>query len=484
MNNSASISKLVKDFSKNPQNCEIPFNVGLLYADDGDYAGAFEWFSKAYSLNPKYSAAYFFSALSCICIDRYDKAADLWELFMKTERSPFDFYAEFKFPFSFDFEKLRRKSFSLCKNRRKLLPFDVPPVYLSALTHLFLGDAASAMEFFESLEGKPGLPRSLPVILSEVYLRNGMRERAISVLSDFCRDAPGFFPALFRLASLLLEDGKFDMAAKRFMDAFRAKQTPQILISAAEAFSGAGRRDLAVECLEGALMLDESRPEPYRELGRVSFELGDFLSCFLFMRRAEEMDPSSPDPAFYSAMSMCRWGDCAGAVPLFYRALDLGITDPSINLRLSEALERIGEFEEAAYQLLVFGNLSENPDSSLVARLAGLLSRAGLEEDAVMIERSFVEENPDSSDELLLPLAMRLLGSGDQEGAMELAERAAAKGSPFAVLLKGRIRGFDGLGAEVAAAAKSVSGGRGDRFASLLSPEEREGLLLDMVSSL
>lgn len=480
MSNSAAISKLIKDFSQNPSDSSVALKIGLLYADDGEYESSFDWFSKTYALEPKNSAAYYFSAIVNICMDRYDKAADLWELFMKTEKAPFDFWSSFRIPFAFDFERLKKKSFILCRNRRKLLPFDIPPVYLSALTHLFLGDMETAVGLFEELKDKKGLPKAFPVILSEVYTRSGRRDLALSVLSSFYAENPSFAAAPSRMASIYEDMGEFRKAASLYMEAFRIKQLPAFLVSAAGAFRLAGMEQEAVDCFEGVLYIDESRPEPFIEIAKDAFNKGDILSCWMIMLKAEKINPSLPDPVFWKARALAAWNDHGQAASLYYRAMELGCTEPDVNLLLSESLEMAGEYEEAAYQLLVYVNLHENEDPSLIARADRLLRLAGLDSEADCILIS--DEKPEVLSEALMKNALNLYRKGDFEGASALLEKAKDSGEPYLGVLCAllEMKGTGALGGGVKLDADAVRGLVGCK--SCFNADEREFMMISLLA--
>lgn len=437
LNNTAAINKFVKDFSREPSRADIAFTIGLLYMDDADYADAEDWFSKSYSLDPSYSVAYYFSAFANICLDRYERAADIWDLFMKTEKCPFDFHARMRLPFKFDFEKLKRKSFSLCKNRRNLLPNDLPPVYLSALTHLFAGDVEQALSLLESMLDKEPPFKTYYMLLSEIYSRRGDVDNAIRILSLLWAKHPDFMPVPLKLAYLYDKKNDYANSAVFALKAFGLKENAQSLLLAARAFIASGRNELALEFLEVALFLDENNEEIYAELGKVAFLQGDFLSSFLFMKKLSDINSSSPYAAFYKGRIFQEWGSFREAVYYYYASLDLGLIDPEVHRLLSDSLYEIGEYEEAAYQRLVFINLSSNVIPDDVRDLSVFLEKAELFAESAAIMEKHLEERPESFKLLYLRLALLYLRLGDKDRACLVLKQAAGAGisSPYSLLL-------------------------------------------------
>lgn len=392
MNNTLAINKLTNDFSKNPSKPELPFNIGLLYLDDNEFDMASAWFSKSSTIDPSFSKAYYFSAISNLLAEKFDKSISIWNLFIKSEKSPFDFYKQIKFPFSFDFEKVKARSFYVCKMRRNLLPLDTPPVYLSGLTHIFLGDMENGISFLESIANKNDLPKSYNMILSEVYSKNGKLDKATEILEKFCAENKNMAGAYLKLASLYMERGMFLDASKKYMQSFEIKESAKTLVLAYEALKKCGKEN--VNILEGILLLDENNAYAYREFSRQCINHGDLLSAFLFAKKSEELEKNCLETEFLLGQIFLLQKDYKTSANYLLKYTNSENCDPIAYKYLAESFAGLKEYGESAYRQTIYINKTESKNRDDIKTLAKYLEKAEMLDDSItVIEELEKEEN-------------------------------------------------------------------------------------------
>ena len=383
MNNTLAINKLTDNFAKDPSKPEIAFNIGLLYMEDNEFERAVTWFIKAYTINPSYSEAYFFSAISNLLAEKYDKSINTWNLFIKAEKSPFDFYKQIKFPFSFDFERIKRKSFYSCTMRRNLLPLDTPPVYLSALTHIFLGDMESGISFLESISEKTDIPKSYYMLLSQVYEKTGQTEKAIEILEKFCKENKNIAGAFTKLASLYMEKGLYEKAKDTYLHSFEIKESAKTLVSVHEALKKCGKENLNI--LEGILLIDENNAYAYRELGKQCLMHDDIFSAFLFAKKAEELEENNSDTELLFGQIFLSQKDYRTSASHLLRCINSENYEQIANKYLAEAFAGLEEYEESAYRQTIYINKTESKDRNDIKTLAKYLEKAEMFEDSIAV---------------------------------------------------------------------------------------------------
>ena len=383
MNNTLAINKLTNDFSKNPSNPEIPFKLGLLYLDDNEFEMASSWFSKSSKVNPSDSKSYYFTAISNLLAEKFDKSIDTWNLFIKSEKSPFNFYQQIKFPFTLDFEKIKARAFYVCKMRRNLLPLDTPPVYLSALTHIFLGDIENGISFLESIANKGDLPKTYHMILSEVYSKTGKLDKATEILEKFCNENKNIAGAYLKLASLYMERNMFTEASEKYLQSFEIKESSKTLVLAYEALKKCGKEN--VNILEGILLLDENNAYAYREFSRQCIKQNDLLSAFLFAKKSEELEQNNIETEFLLGQIFLLQKDYTTSANYLLKYIKSENCDPVAYKYLAEAFAGIEEYVESAYRQTVYINKTKNKNREDIKTLAKYLEKAEMLNDSITV---------------------------------------------------------------------------------------------------
>lgn len=392
MNNTLAINRLTDNFAKDPSKPELPFNIGLLYMDDNEFERAVNWFIKSYTIDPSYSQAYYFSAISNLLAEKYDKSINTWNLFIKSEKSPFDFYKQIKFPFSFDFDKIKRKAFYNCTMRRNLLPLDTAPVYLSALTHIFLGDMEKGISFLESIGEKTDLPKSYHMLLSEVYTKTNQIEKAIEILEKFCIENKNIAGAYTKLASLYMERGLYEKATETYMQSFEIKESAKTLALAYESLKKCGKENINI--LEGILLLDENNAYAYREFCRQCIKHDDLFSAFLFAKKSEELEENDAETELLLGQVFLLQKDYKTSASHLLRCINSENHDLIANKYLAEAFAGLEEYGESAYRQTIYINKKERKDKEDIKTLAKYLEKAEMIEDSIkVLEELEKEEN-------------------------------------------------------------------------------------------
>ncbi len=416
MNNTLAINRLTDNFVKDPSKPELPFNIGLLYMDDNEFERAVNWFIKSYTIDPSYSQAYYFSAISNLLAEKYDKSINTWNLFMKSEKSPFDFYKQLKFPFSFDFEKIKRKAFYNCKMRRNLLPLDTPPVYLSALTHIFLGDIENGISFLESIGEKNDLPKTYHMLLSEVYSKTGQTEKATEILEKFCAENKNIAGAYTKLASLYMDRGLYEKATETYMHSFEIKESAKTLASAYEALKKCGKEN--IEILEGILLLDENNAYAYREFCRQCIKHGDIFSAFLFAKKSEEIEENNADTELLLGQVCLLQKDYKTSASHLLRCINSENYNVIANKYLAEAFAGLEEYGESAYRQTIYINKTESKEKEDIKTLAKYLEKAEMFDDSIKV----IEEVEKEENKKELYKAILLIKNNEEDKAKKFIE--------------------------------------------------------------
>ncbi len=392
------IKKYLEEFTQKRTDPILPLYIGVLYLASNDYKQSVSWFVKSSETDKAFAPAHFFCAMASLCDDSYDVALLEGELFLRYAKNPFEYYRNLDFPFEFNVAKIRSKSISRAKHRKKVLPADINAAYLAGLTYAFWGEDDFALESFESVLETESLPSRFLMVLSELYLKNKRSERALSTLKRLYRQEGDSLGVTLKLAELYLQIKDFSRAVPLLQKAFEMKPArAATLVDLAVAYRGGGKPDVAQEVLTDALCLDDGLVSAWFEFGILCEESFLWDSAIKFFGKALSLESDFGDAYYHIGLIYKRQGHNDLAVPAFYRASRYLKDNASVHYQLAETLMALKEFEEAAIEFLQV--IKKDPtDVYAYMNLGRCLTSAGMYDEAsyclnkaLSIQKDFIE---------------------------------------------------------------------------------------------
>ena len=100
-------------------------------------------------------------------------------------------------------------------------------------------------------------------------------------------------------------------------------------------------------------------PQARIEQATQEMEAGDYPTGIIILKNVIDHDKTNRDARFLLGQAYVNAGNPAGAVKEFLKARDLGVEAPALNLALTRALIVSGKFDEAASEIVTYGDTTQ-----------------------------------------------------------------------------------------------------------------------------
>jgi tetratricopeptide (TPR) repeat protein len=294
-------------------------------------------------------------------------------------------------------------------------------------------DAVASYE--RALELEPGDP-DVAVALGVALARLGRHARALEVLEDIARTYPDFEPAYCHRIGIYAQLGRHDQAEEMFYLAQELEDScPHCFFQIGVSLAIRGQTDRAIYCWQRVLELDPTYVGVYRRIAQAHRARGELDRAREYFLREIREDPGNTDLLFELAELTLESGDLATAGAKFAHILDLDPSDVEARFALGNVWLMRGKPEEAliCFERVesVTGAEPELPEFEL--KVGEALFRLGRFAEAAPHLEVAAQEDPRSPQVLML-LGGCLLGGEKLDGATDCFRRVLALDSrnPFA----------------------------------------------------
>jgi tetratricopeptide (TPR) repeat protein len=268
--------------------------------------------------------------------------------------------------------------------------------------------------------------------LARLYLLKGEPEKSASELREVLRQEPSNAEAGYRLAWLLLSQGRYDECVA-LCERLKRSQTlsPALLAVLGDAYLKKGDASRAEESYLLALKAQGTHPESLLGMAQVWQSKGDTGQAAAYLGRAKDAVNNSPNLLNRFAVVALNSGLKAEGVSALKRAVELKPGEPSYHFALGAAwLRHPPDLEGAADAFGQF--LKLRPDDARGQLLLGyvLLRQKKHAEARAWLEKS-VEKGAGTS-EAFYYLGLIAQGQNEDARAVELFEKAVRLAPAFA----------------------------------------------------
>lgn len=238
---------------------------------------------------------------------------------------------------------------------------------------------------------------------------------------------PSALPSLISQARLAQRSGRTDEARKLFSSAVRqAPRDASVLLEAAVLEGSLGNHQAAERLLDKALKSDPANADIHYNLGQIAREEEHLEKASRLFRKTLALDPGYGDAIYALGETLYVQGKVGEALPLLERARSGAPGDAEIAHVHALALDHLGRVPDAIQTYKETLRLSPG---HLNARL-NLAQLAASSMEALEAQRLVLELDitRDASPEHFTLIARVLNLVGDNEGALDFAQRAIAAG--------------------------------------------------------
>ena len=268
--------------------------------------------------------------------------------------------------------------------------------------------------FERALEARPGDPAAR-FQMGLVYSSLNRTEEALQTLKGVVDEYPGFLEGHVALTRLYYRLGEEEEAERHrvLAEGLRTNRDGQQLI-------GKGHFSQAVELFDQQKKVDPSDPQPYFYSGMALGQMGDWTAAAAQLAEAVRLDPENPRYTIAYANALARSGQNEPAMAALgsfdqERVKEL---EPALLWLLSETYLRTGSHDQALLVLDVLAG--KNAGEARVNLLRGqvYLVKGDYERARGLVEKS-IESEPAENALAYSILGMALYQLGDKEGSKE-----------------------------------------------------------------
>jgi tetratricopeptide (TPR) repeat protein len=174
--------------------------------------------------------------------------------------------------------------------------------------------------------------------LAYLYMLKSAPEKTATELKEVLRLDPGNADAGYKLARLLLSQGRLDECVRLVDDARRAgRLTPALALVAGEAYLKKGDAGRAEESYMLVLGAQDGNPDALLGMALVSQARGDANAASLYLTRAREASADSPELLYRFAVAALKSGLFDDARAALERAARLAPAEPAYLVALGAA---------------------------------------------------------------------------------------------------------------------------------------------------
>lgn len=313
------------------------------------------------------------------------------------------------------------------------LQFRPQLLILGGLSHFGLGARQKAKPYLENLQ-RQSASNPANRVLAQIYLDEGLADRAIETLEVLVRAKPGDMQTVRLLAMAHVSKGRHARAVQLLQQTLRTNDSPALRTTLGMAQLGAGRTADATATLEAAFRKDPAQVEAGAALVGLYLSAGQVAKAKAV---AEALVARQPDTAgFHNLLGLTRTRsqDKAGARKAFERStqLDPRFAPAQINLARLDIVA--GDLAAAGARLNKLAESAPN-NIELLTELGQLANRQGQGGQATRwLEKAFdVSSSRDVQPGL--KLLEHHLAARRPEAALEVARKLALKAPDDASVL-------------------------------------------------
>jgi Flp pilus assembly protein TadD len=263
------------------------------------------------------------------------------------------------------------------------------------------------------------------VLLAEVWLRQGRRQEAVSMLRELLEEPITNPHVCSRLGHSLAEAGDLTGAEQAFRKAMELAPTIQGFASLlAEVLSRQGRRDEALALLLELVAAGTTDAHTYARLGRTLAASGDLAGAEQAFRKAVELSPSAWGFAGQLAELLHQRGRGQDALVLLRQLIAEGSADPHNYAQLGHLLAQAGDLVGAEEALRKAVELAPSL-AGFSSLLAEVLNQQGRHADALTILRHLISGGKTDA-RIYAQFGHTSILTGDFAGAEQALRKAIA----------------------------------------------------------
>jgi tetratricopeptide (TPR) repeat protein len=224
-----------------------------------------------------------------------------------------------------------------------------------AVAYYKMGDVEHAVKEFETLSA--ALPvadpqrRSVILLLSECYLREGEDARVIKLLDPLADTDTNDLALAYLLGTALLHQGQEQRGALMIERILRNGDTAEAHMLMAVTQMKANEKKRAIDEVDRAIALNPALPEAYSLRGRLAFLSSDLQGAETAFRKALDLDPNSFDALLWLGTLLRQQGQLTEAHSRLERAIQLRPKDILIRYQLALQCSAEGDDKRAAVLL-------------------------------------------------------------------------------------------------------------------------------------
>lgn len=314
----------------------------------------------------------------------------------------------------------------------KIAPGEAAALNLLGTIRAKQGRLDEAESLFARAVRGDGRLTSARMNLAFLYLLKGEPEKSASELKEVLRQEPGNTEAGYRLAWLLLSQGRYDECVALTEGLKRSQAlSPAVLAVLGDAYLKKGDANKAEESYLPALKAQSTNPEALLGMAQVWQSRANAVEAAAYLGRAKDTIANSPELLERFAGVALNSGLKAEAVWALQKATELKPDEPSYHFALGAAWLRHPPDLEGATE--AFGRfLKLRPDDARGQLLLGyvLLKQKKHAEARGWLERSV--GNGSGTSEAFYYLGLIAQGQNEDARAAELFERAIRLAPSFA----------------------------------------------------
>ncbi len=409
-----------------PRNPEGWYALGALAQQQNRLQEAIDDYSKALAMEPRHRQAR--KARAAALMDRGDTARARVDVDFILEHDPYDPQANYLNALLLVREgkldearsKLNEIAVAMTRLDRNFLREHGPSLLLTGMIALMKNKLDDARGYFERyIHLFPKHPGSRK-LLGEVYLRQGLSDKAIAMLEI----ARGMLPDDARVYTLL---GEAYMQKKRYPDAIHmyenasrlAPEDPRLRTRLAVSRIAAGDRVQAMADLQAALRGPSPDPATALLLASLQLQSRDFDAALAGARKLMAKDPDRPEYINLSGAALLGMGRLDEARKAFTRALERQPAYQPARINLARVDIRQGRYPQARERLqAVLKAAPANPDA--LRGLATVAEKQGRLDQALSWLDKLAAIVPDNTGDLFHQAELNLR-AGKAERTLEIA---------------------------------------------------------------
>lgn len=287
--------------SLKPMDPENPYYLARVFHAMGDQKTALDYIDRALSINKKRDDFLVYKSFLLISLNRIDDAIKV-------------------------LKKIKKKD---------------PYIYsVKGHAYLMAGNLRTALKFFKkALLLEPNNPQRY-IDLSEVFIKEDKKLKAQEILKEGLDRFNKNKEILLRLAEILADEGKTDLALDYYQKLAKVDSTDAVIFNNWGYLLVDNGKDLdkAKDLLNKALSMDPNNPIYLDSMGWLYFKLGDYKKAFDYINRAVSQGIDDPEVLEHMGDVCKKLGKYREAMTYWKKAL---LKNPH-NKRLSEKLKNLG----------------------------------------------------------------------------------------------------------------------------------------------